>query len=67
MRIGLFTDTLKSRGMLFLSLRRQIRMSIATKIGKLSAFQVFPFLLLKIAALPIEDSARRLKLLNNIS
>ena len=37
------------------------------KIGKLSAFQVFPSLLLRIAALPIEDSARRLKLLNNIN
>ena len=36
------------------------------KIGKLSAFQVFLSLLLKIVALPIEVSARRLKLLNNI-
>ena len=58
---------LESRGTLFLSLRRQIRMSIVMKIGKLSAFQVFPSLLLRIAALPIEDSARRLKLLNNIN
>ncbi len=30
-------------------------------------FQVFLSLLLRIAALPIEDSARRLKLLNNIN
>ena len=37
------------------------------KIDKLSAFQVFLSLLLRIAALPIEDSARRLKLLNNIN
>ena len=81
MRIGLFTDTyfpqvsgvatskqnLKSRGMLFLSLQRQIRMSIVMKIGKLSAFQVFLSLLLRIVALPIEDSVRRLKLLNSIN
>ena len=60
-------QNLKSRGMLFLSLLRQIRMSIATKIGKSSVFQVFLSLLLRIAALPIEDSARRLKLLNNIN
>ena len=58
---------LEKQGHAVLSLRRQIRMSIVMKIGKLSAFQVFPSLLLKIVALPIEVSARRLKLLNNIN
>ncbi len=58
---------LEKQDMLFLSLRRQIRMSIATKIGKLSAFQVFLSLLLRIVALPTEVLARHLKLLNSIS
>ena len=58
---------LEKQGHVVLSLRRRIRMSIAMKIGKLSAFQVFLFLLLKTVVLPIEVSARRLKLPNSIN
>ena len=58
---------LEKQGHAVLSLRQQIRMSIVMKIGKLSAFQVFLSLLLKIVALPIEALARRLKLPSSIS
>ena len=53
---------LEKQGHAVLSLRRQIRMSIVMKIGKLSAFQVFLSLLLRIAALPIEVSAKALEI-----
>ena len=61
MRIGLFTDTYfpqvsgvaTSIRTLKTELQRQIRMSIAMKIGKLFEFRVCHFLLLKIVGLPI--------------
>ena len=55
----------RSWDILFLSLRRRIRMSTAMRTGKLSAFQVSLSLLLRIGGLLIEGLPRLWPLPNN--